>query len=913
MARLTLLFKIFSLALTALAAITFIGYVAGHALIDNDKQHIQNVLKGALTEEMSAIRSWVTREIRDIPPTQAPHTTDQDEEDLLPEDQLNHLYQHFTGAEFSAVLHISPQRSVLAHRILSPKTTLFALEKLRFDLLPLINQAEKIPVSPTNQEAIESFSAFVLQDNVLQAAVVSPVYFGTQRTYAAVLKRLDETWLKRVATHYGIPEARFVAASPSATHPETNSLAIHGSYGGDLGWLVWPAPPSNPLIHNLVLFGALSALVLAILSWIIFRRFTTTYTPHTSLEKVASRSIHVMENMRAGLAELLTDKRLAQKIETLLSLLEAATGKGCLAFYLGYSKDIASGLKITQRLASDPRYYPLTEHLSISAEPVSKLHQTVGRREMFEIVPGRDPAWREFLAAHRSGLLDDERITLIQACPVADDHTLNAALILVRLGDTEAKKWQTQMMRLFADILASAIHSEQAPLGGQQLMHLDPLTHLANRFQLHLHLDKENQRRNQFASAEKQFPPLLVQFAVTNLEALTAEYGHAVGDNLITEMASRLRQHCQPADTLARTGAGEFTLFSLCVQSLEESVHLIHSTLETLSAPYFTEGITLYPRPHAGALVIRQSRDTPDQLMLQVEEARKSAQQSRDPMAFHFVHPEDHDAAQQCQQLLEALPGVLDKADLEVRYLPLINLRENRLEGIEALVYLPHPSLSQVSTDRIIRMAETMGEIERIDISVLRKASYALNQLDACGLGGLTLSINMSAQSLLNPGLFLGIQELLALKGIPPTRIQLGLNEQGLFAHGDSIRTLSKQIVASGMTFAIDRVHPHSTSIAHLTLFPLHQLKLDQSAIVALPEDARQRREISALAALASTLQAEVVAVGVETRHQLNALQLIGIQYVQGFLFGSPLDDEDLISGLESLKLQLQQDFTHHP
>ncbi len=922
MARFTLLLKIFSLALTAFVAIAMIGYLAGHALMDNDEQHIRHVLQGALTFEASALQRQVSQEAHDFisPVTDVTSVrTDTAEPASEPDAPwLDHISAHFANTGISAVFALNHQRAIVSHQVDGQPIPAFAMEKLRFDLLPLINQAEKVP---TGQK--ESFAAFVLLNGQLVTASVAPIQVNGKRAYLAALKHLDGHWYTQLSQHFDIPLPRFVAATPAAAYPDHNAIAIHGSYGGDIGWLVWPSPASNPLIHNLVVFGALCALILAVLSWIIFRRFSSSYTPQSSLQKINTRSLHAIDTVQAGLRTLLSPQRASHNLEELLAILERAAGNEYRLLYFGYGNEhhalghaiAAQDLQhsVLHQCVPDPRYKALAGHLSNRAAPVGQLHETLQRREVYEVAPGGDAEWRAFFNAHRTGLLDDERIMHLAAYPVCDQETVLGGLVLLRLNDSTSSKWLGHLMQLFTEMIAVATQRESRPATGHLLTYLDPLTNLANRLQLHLNLEQACQLAQRQSNREALTEPMtLMQFSLSNAEALTAEFGHQIGDEVIKELAQRLSRFKASADTLARTGATEFTLLSASAQTFEDVVLQVQSAIESLSDPLFEDGITLYPKIHAGVARVTDLTASPEFLLVQCENARLQAQQSQDSL-FHFSEPDEQAQALQCLQLLHYLPQALDRGDLSVRFLPLVDLRTHTLAGIEALVCLPHPSVSQMPAERVIRIAEATDEIDRLDLEVLRKASAMLKQLSQSGFTNLTLSMNVSGQSLLHPGMFPTMQEILTQKGVSPRSITLGLNEDWLRYHGKSIQTLSKQIVGSGMTFTVDKVHPRTTSISNLSLIPLQQLKLDRSAIEALAEDARQRREIQAVAALATTLDAEIVAVGVETHHQLKTLKEIGVHYAQGFLFGSPLEDKDLLSGLESLSLQLQQDFRQCP
>jgi EAL domain-containing protein (putative c-di-GMP-specific phosphodiesterase class I) len=260
--------------------------------------------------------------------------------------------------------------------------------------------------------------------------------------------------------------------------------------------------------------------------------------------------------------------------------------------------------------------------------------------------------------------------------------------------------------------------------------------------------------------------------------------------------------------------------------------------------------------------------------------------------AYRFFTSEMQAQSARALQLENALRRALERQQLSLHYQPQLALEadgEARIVGAEALLRWQHPELGWVSPAEFIPIAEATGLILPIGEWVLREALSQLSRWDDAGLPELTMAVNLSAVQFRHDGLPELVGRLLAELGMAPGRLELELTEGAAMDNPAVAITVMNELHARGVRLSIDDFGTGYSSLSYLKKFRVSKLKIDQSFVRDLTEDAEDRAIVDAVIRMAGALGLETLAEGVETEGQLAFLRRQGCQAVQGYLFSRPL------------------------
>jgi EAL domain-containing protein (putative c-di-GMP-specific phosphodiesterase class I) len=251
-----------------------------------------------------------------------------------------------------------------------------------------------------------------------------------------------------------------------------------------------------------------------------------------------------------------------------------------------------------------------------------------------------------------------------------------------------------------------------------------------------------------------------------------------------------------------------------------------------------------------------------------------------------------HERAMAALRMENELRRAMERGELRVHYQPIVEISTGRTLGVEALVRWEHRERGLVPPGEFIPLAEETGLVVPLGRWVLDEACRALSVLPQ----PLTLSVNLSGRQLLQPEFCAQLRETLARCGLDPSRLRLELTESLLIGNGAAAVQALVNLRATGVRLCIDDFGTGYSSLSYLHELPIDALKIDRSFIAAMAEDERKIKIVSTILLLGKGLGIEVVAEGVETAQQAEALQKLGCDRAQGYFFARP-------SPLEQLKL----------
>jgi diguanylate cyclase (GGDEF)-like protein len=417
-----------------------------------------------------------------------------------------------------------------------------------------------------------------------------------------------------------------------------------------------------------------------------------------------------------------------------------------------------------------------------------------------------------------------------------------------------------------------------------QLKHLaytDTVTALPNRRCTYEALELEIANR---AGTGGRIGLLLVD--LDNFKVVNDTAGHAAGDRLLQQVASRLRATARPVDHIGRIGGDEFAVIVAPLDDPAELERLGQRIVAALRQPLQVEGMEVTPTASIGASVFPDDAHTMSELLSNADAALYRAKgNGRDNVVL--FEREMILATQRRARLERDLRRHLEAGLLELCYQPQYACGSRSMVGVEALLRWPHPEQGYISPAEFIPIAEESGLIVEIGKWVLERACLDAVALHRQTGKWLSMAVNVSARQLRDQDFIGVVERTLLATGMPPERLELELTESMLMEDMDGAIDFMHKVRALGVRLSIDDFGTGYSSLAYLQTFPINHLKIDRSFVRLLPTSGTTIA--GAVIALAHGFNLTVVAEGVEAPEQFEWLRQAGCDYVQGYLFARPL------------------------
>jgi diguanylate cyclase (GGDEF)-like protein/PAS domain S-box-containing protein len=412
---------------------------------------------------------------------------------------------------------------------------------------------------------------------------------------------------------------------------------------------------------------------------------------------------------------------------------------------------------------------------------------------------------------------------------------------------------------------------------------VDALTGMPNRLSFEEHLALALQTLSPGATSTAV---LLV--GVDRLKVINDSLGHAVGDQVLLEVASRLRSAVRSGDVVARFSGDAFVVLCEGLHGANEALRVAEHLQAGSRKPFRTADNDLSPSVSIGIAVAVGGESQPGDLLRDADAALSHAKRTGRGRCALF-------ADQMREQVLVRLETeaqlrrALHEDELRVHYQPVVDLVTGQVGGLEALVRWQHPVRGLVTPSDFIPVAEETGLIVPLGSWVLERACEQLVEWDALR-PGLTLSVNVSGSELAEPDVVTRVAEVLDRTGVEPGRVALEITETELMRDPDEVLVVLTALKALGLQLHVDDFGTGYSSLSRLKRFPVDTLKVDRSFVSGLPDDGEDAAIVQAVVALAGALGLSTVAEGVETHEQLATLKALGCGSAQGYLLGRPAD-----------------------
>ena len=449
---------------------------------------------------------------------------------------------------------------------------------------------------------------------------------------------------------------------------------------------------------------------------------------------------------------------------------------------------------------------------------------------------------------------------------------------------------QPQYVMTFTDL--SQYRESQERLA--RLVHFDTLTDLPNRLyameRLGHALERAQRHRERVA---------LLYFDLDNFKTINESLGHKVGDELLVAVARRLQQRLRNEDTLARLNSDEFLVVLENLQRPEEAAVIARTLIELLERPLqLSGGREAYLGASVGISLYPDDGQSSDDLLRNADSALHQAKQEGRNTYRFYTQGLTHQA--HTRLTLEGrLRQALKHNEFTLHYQPLLDVGDGHAVGVEALLRWNSQD-GLISPAEFIPLAEETGLIVPIGTWVLREACRQMQFWRQQGLNLQTLAVNLSPRQFRQADLVQQVREALQDTGLPAAHLELEITEGALIENVEQTQDTLAALKQLGLKLAVDDFGTGYSSLAYLRRFPLDKLKIDQSFMRGVPEDQANLEIAATIVGLARNLKLRVLAEGVETQEQLQALRRLGCDQCQGYLFSRPLSAVQLAHWLRT-------------
>ncbi|MDQ1287568.1 MAG: Bifunctional diguanylate cyclase/phosphodiesterase [Actinomycetota bacterium] len=378
--------------------------------------------------------------------------------------------------------------------------------------------------------------------------------------------------------------------------------------------------------------------------------------------------------------------------------------------------------------------------------------------------------------------------------------------------------------------------------------------------------------------------------------------GHAVGDALLREVASRISTLIDSRGTVCRLGGDEFAVFSPGAGDPEDGLILAREILTAVHDQYRLDGVALDVEGHIGVACAPEHAEDAGTLLQMADLAMHAAKTRRIGTALY--NPDEQQRTQRRLSLLGELRRALSEREFVIHYQPVVDILRGRVSGVEALVRWAHPTRGLLPPSEFIDIAEQTGLIHDLTTYVMDQALDDCHHWLDAGLR-LVVAVNLSVRRLTDVDLTLEVSQLLAWHRVPASQLVLEVTETAAMADPDRALEVLRDLRDLGVCLSVDDFGTGHASLAYLSRLPVNTLKIDRSFVLSMESDRANLTIVRSILDLARSLGLDVIAEGVETATAYNALATYGCGEAQGYWLARPCPAERIPAIVEELRRRL--------
>ena len=433
---------------------------------------------------------------------------------------------------------------------------------------------------------------------------------------------------------------------------------------------------------------------------------------------------------------------------------------------------------------------------------------------------------------------------------------------------------------VFSDI--SSLKESERKL--YHMAHHDPLTGLPNRLLMTARLE------HAIGQAKRNPARLAVLFLdLDRFKNINDAYGHEIGDQLLVNVASRLKVRLREQDTIARLGGDEFVVILEQIQSADCAMTIASSFIESLSRPFNLVNNEVYATPSIGIAMYPEDGTESDTLIKNADIAMyRAKEQGRHRYCLYT--PTLSSRLEHRLSYETLLRRALERNEFQLFYQPQVRAVDRKILGAEVLLRWHHPEQGLQLPGMFIPVLEEADLMDEVGNWVLNSACQQLREWRQKGLPQIRLAVNLSAKQI-SPGYIRDqLPALLSQYQLGPQCLELEITEHNIMESGEQATQLIASLRDLGISLAIDDFGTGYSSLARLKRLPVHCLKIDRSLVRDIPLDTNDQAICRAVVALGHSLGIRIVAEGVEVEEQADFLLQINCDELQGYLYGRPME-----------------------
>jgi diguanylate cyclase (GGDEF)-like protein len=410
----------------------------------------------------------------------------------------------------------------------------------------------------------------------------------------------------------------------------------------------------------------------------------------------------------------------------------------------------------------------------------------------------------------------------------------------------------------------------------------DSLTGLPNRTLL---LQRLDQALHQYHTGSRElFAVLFID--LDRFKVINDSVGHLVGDDLLFQVGGRIRACLKTRDVVARLGGDEFAVLAEGIVDVQAAIQIAERIIDELQAPFRLGAKEIFTSASIGIAFPTPDYHRPEELLRDADSAMYRAKDEGRHRAAVF----DDRLRREALSLLELegdLRRALTRNEFVPFYQPIVALEDGRIVGYEALLRWRHPERGLLAPNDFLVVAEETGCSEAIDWQIFEQVSRqarALTRKDGF------VSINVSGRHFRSADLDQRLLDLFAEHNVPAKSVRVEVTERALLENPAQVKRILDNLRAHGVGVALDDFGTGYSSLSYLHQYPIETLKIDRSFVIQLSDEGEGHSTavVRAIQALADSLRMQVIAEGIETEAQKQALQRVGCHFGQGFLFAQP-------------------------
>ncbi|WP_250456278.1 bifunctional diguanylate cyclase/phosphodiesterase [Caballeronia sp. ATUFL_M2_KS44] len=418
-----------------------------------------------------------------------------------------------------------------------------------------------------------------------------------------------------------------------------------------------------------------------------------------------------------------------------------------------------------------------------------------------------------------------------------------------------------------------------------KLAHLalhDSLTELPNRMQLENRLEELVRTA---IHADDRFTLMFMD--LDGFKAVNDAFGHRVGDQLLIDVATRIRARLRPHETIARIGGDEFVLLS-SLKDAAAAAEFAVALIGAIQKPYRVNGHEVEISVSIGITIFPDGGANQEELLCNADSAMYHAKALGSGGYCFFETSMEADLYEQ-MQIAHELHSALKRGEMILHYQPKFKAPNGPVVGAEALLRWDHPVRGLMAPERFIPIAEKTGLIVPIGAWVLDESCRQLKAWHDSGHTGWSMAVNLSPIQFAHEGLTQAVRDALYRHDLPAKCLILEVTESTAMRDVDFSLMVLRKLRRTGVQIAIDDFGTGYSSLLYLKRLPATELKIDRGFVRDLADGTEDAAIISAIVALGRTLNLRIVAEGVETAAQQMYLTRLGCDTLQGFLLGRPV------------------------